>query len=73
MQNLLIKSEIASKTPIWPATPPKATALTANAKITTVGTPNSCLSISFVSGFDVNRFTSEIGIWHENIIVGSSK
>ena len=53
-------SEIASKIPAWPATPPKATTLTANAKRTGRGIPKSCRSISFARGCPLNRFNSII-------------
>ena len=51
---------MASNSPAWPATPPKATAPTTRANKTGMGIPNNCLSMSFESGLPLNRFNSEI-------------
>ena len=48
--NLLKISDIASNNPACPATPPNATTLKANAKITGIGTPKICRSISLARG-----------------------
>ena len=55
-----MRSEIASKRPACPATPPNATTLRASANRTGIGIPKSCLSMSFDNGCPLKRFNSVI-------------